>query len=191
MIYGRLRKMVIVLCGSLAMLRALPGETSALAQQASKTPTRVEAVDFEERIIYHSPETPGWTCWVGLWQSPDGPIECGFCQITGPRTSKWRLSGTPVERPGEDVDLRGRGHSRGLLPRNGRAARRDDGSSELEPWRLRPAFDRRRKDVEPAHLLRAPRQSCFADADPAVAPTVAWCSCRASVRACRSDRTAT
>jgi hypothetical protein len=38
-------------------------------------------LDFQEEQIYHSPETPGYTCWVGLWQLPQsGAIECGFYQ---------------------------------------------------------------------------------------------------------------
>ena len=42
-------------------------------------------LDYQERQIYHSPETPGYTCWVGLWQTPNnGPIQCDFTQKTGP-----------------------------------------------------------------------------------------------------------
>ena len=45
----------------------------------------VKAVDYAEKTIYHSPETPGYTAWVGLWQLPDGRIRLGFLQLTGPR----------------------------------------------------------------------------------------------------------
>ena len=45
----------------------------------------VEAIDYSEKTIYHSPETPGWTSWVGLWQLPDGRIRCTFRQQTGPK----------------------------------------------------------------------------------------------------------
>ena len=45
----------------------------------------VEAVGYAEKTIYHSPETPGYTAWVGLWQIPDGRIRCGFLQLTGPK----------------------------------------------------------------------------------------------------------
>ena len=48
-------------------------------------PLQVEAVEVSERIIYHSPETPGYTSWVGLWQLPDGRLRCDFRQLTGPR----------------------------------------------------------------------------------------------------------
>jgi hypothetical protein len=41
-----------------------------------------EILNFSENQIYHSPEKPGFTCWVGLWQVPKGPIQCGFTQRT-------------------------------------------------------------------------------------------------------------
>jgi len=45
----------------------------------------VEAIDYREKTLYHSPETPGYTAWVGLWQLPDRRIRCGFLQLTGPK----------------------------------------------------------------------------------------------------------
>ena len=45
----------------------------------------VEAIDYNEKRIYHSPETPGYTCWVGLWQLADGRIRCSFEQRIGPK----------------------------------------------------------------------------------------------------------
>jgi hypothetical protein len=57
-------------------------------------PLQVEAVDVAERIIYHSPETPGYTSWVGLWQLPDGRLRCDFRQLTGPREKP--VSSVPV-----------------------------------------------------------------------------------------------
>lgn len=35
--------------------------------------------------IYHSPETPGYTSWVGLWRAHDGHLQCSFEQRTGPK----------------------------------------------------------------------------------------------------------
>lgn len=32
----------------------------------------VETVEYAEKTIYHSPDTPGWTSWVGLWLTVDG-----------------------------------------------------------------------------------------------------------------------
>ena len=63
---------------SLALLGSL-----CTAVQAAEL--KVEAIDYSQRIIYHSPETPGYTSWVGLWQLPDGRLRCDFTQITGPK----------------------------------------------------------------------------------------------------------
>ncbi|MBI2301625.1 MAG: exo-alpha-sialidase [Armatimonadetes bacterium] len=54
----------------------------------------VEILDYTERTIYHSPETPGWTSWVGLWQTRDGALQCSFNQQTGPRDHP--VGSTPV-----------------------------------------------------------------------------------------------
>jgi hypothetical protein len=54
----------------------------------------VEAVGHAERVIYHSPETPGYTSWVGLWQLPNGRLRCDFRQVTGPKEKP--VSTTPV-----------------------------------------------------------------------------------------------
>lgn len=43
-----------------------------------------QVLDFQQKSIYHSPETPGYTSWVGLWQLPNGTIQCDFSQATGP-----------------------------------------------------------------------------------------------------------
>ncbi|MGH7140068.1 MAG: sialidase family protein [Pirellulales bacterium] len=42
------------------------------------------AVEHERRTIYHSPQSPGFTCWVGAWTMPDGSLMIGFTQATGP-----------------------------------------------------------------------------------------------------------
>ncbi len=46
---------------------------------------KVEATDFSQKTIYHSPETPGYTSWCGLWQLPNGWLRADFTQITGPK----------------------------------------------------------------------------------------------------------
>lgn len=55
-----------------------------IAEGASAVVT-VEAIDYTEKRIYHSPETPGWTSWVGLWLTPEGRLQCSFNQVTGPK----------------------------------------------------------------------------------------------------------
>ena len=34
------------------------------------------ATDVERFSVYHSPQTTGYTCWVGCWLMPDGRILC-------------------------------------------------------------------------------------------------------------------
>ena len=63
---------------------ALTASDSPASGEASVVAT-VEAVDYTARTIYHSPEKPGWTSWVGLWLTPDGRLECSFNQQTGPK----------------------------------------------------------------------------------------------------------
>ena len=42
------------------------------------------AVDYARTTVYHSPQTPGYTCWVGAWVMPDGDLMTCFTQATGP-----------------------------------------------------------------------------------------------------------
>ena len=46
--------------------------------------SRFRVVDFSKRTIYHSPQIPGYTCWVGVWSMPDGSAMVCFTQATGP-----------------------------------------------------------------------------------------------------------
>lgn len=64
--------------------------STAFAQDA----LQVKAVDYEHRQIYHSPETPGYTCWVGLWLTREGRLQCSFQQLTGPKEKP--VSSVPV-----------------------------------------------------------------------------------------------
>jgi hypothetical protein len=49
--------------------------------------------EFSKRTIYHSPQTPGYTCWVSIWNMPDGSTMLSFTQATGP------LEGRPKAPP--------------------------------------------------------------------------------------------
>lgn len=51
-------------------------------------PTRVTATDVEKSVVYHSPQIPGYTCWVGTWLMPDGTLMVSFHQATGPLTNR-------------------------------------------------------------------------------------------------------
>ena len=45
---------------------------------------KFQAVDHVHKTIYHSPQTPGYTCWAGAWTMPDGSLMTCFTQATGP-----------------------------------------------------------------------------------------------------------
>jgi hypothetical protein len=47
-------------------------------------PTRVTAAEVRRATVYHSPQTPGFTCWAGTWVMPDGRLMVSFHQATGP-----------------------------------------------------------------------------------------------------------
>lgn len=51
---------------------------------AGGAPMGLNATDVERFAIYHSPQTPGYTCWVSSWLAPDGALRVAFHQATGP-----------------------------------------------------------------------------------------------------------
>jgi len=50
------------------------------------------ARDFSRNDIYHSPQTPGYTSWVGAWTMPDESLMISFTQATGPLEGRPSLS---------------------------------------------------------------------------------------------------
>ena len=42
------------------------------------------AIEYQRQTIYHSPQTPGFTCWVNAWTMRDGSLMVSFTQATGP-----------------------------------------------------------------------------------------------------------
>ena len=56
----------------------------AVASHTADSDMTVRAVDHSRRTIHHSPQSPGFTCWVGSWSMPDGSIMMCFTQATGP-----------------------------------------------------------------------------------------------------------
>jgi hypothetical protein len=52
-----------------------------------------QVLDYSSKQLYHSPETPGYTSWTGLWTLPNGAIQCDFVQATGP------LAGVSITYP--------------------------------------------------------------------------------------------
>lgn len=65
------------------------------------------AVGHTHRLIYHSPQSPGFTSWVGAWIMPDRSIMISFTQATGPlqgrpsapETIRRRMSWPPPGHP--------------------------------------------------------------------------------------------
>jgi hypothetical protein len=69
------------------------------------------AVEYKRQTIYHSPQEPGFTSWVGAWIMPDGdPMVC-FTQATGPingrpqapKAVQEKLNWPPKGAPGYDM----------------------------------------------------------------------------------------
>ena len=54
------------------------------AESESGNKPSVTAADYERRTIYHSPQSPGFTCWTGNWLMPDDSLMVAFTQAVGP-----------------------------------------------------------------------------------------------------------
>lgn len=87
------------------------------AHTAQKTPKTLTAVEHQRKTIYHSPQKPGFTSWVGAWTMPDDSLMVSFTQATGPvdgrplapKDVQRRLTWPPAGHPGYDMtglDLR-------------------------------------------------------------------------------------
>jgi len=102
-----------------------------LHQATARNIVNVAAVDYQEKVIYHSPETPGFTAWVGLWRIKD-KLYCDFNQKTGPADNPlsrcpllesadhgntWRI--VPLQSPGNGMFQRERGSGRGMVALDG------------------------------------------------------------------------
>jgi len=75
---GKLTRRQFLVAGAAVLLglglpKVLPAEAPSF-----------QAVDHARKTIYHSPETPGYTCWSGAWTMPDGDLMVSFTQATGP-----------------------------------------------------------------------------------------------------------
>jgi hypothetical protein len=45
----------------------------------------VQVTEYRKRVIYHSPQIPGYTSWCTLWRDePSGDLHVAFEQVTGP-----------------------------------------------------------------------------------------------------------
>jgi dienelactone hydrolase len=58
--------------------------TAVEATIAQTTKNTIVGRNLARMTIYHSPQTPGYTCWVGAWMMPDRSLLVTFKQATGP-----------------------------------------------------------------------------------------------------------
>jgi hypothetical protein len=87
------------------------------------------AVEHQRQTIYHSPQSPGYTCWVGAWMMPDGGAMVSFTQATGrvegrpqaPQDVQKKLNWPPAGHPAYDMT--------GLELRNVHLRSKDSGKS--------------------------------------------------------------
>src|SRR5690242_14757021 len=79
-----------VAAGLLVPLAAAAAALVAAATWAGEdgaAPVAKKAVvvrEFSRTTIYHSPQKPGYTSWVGAWEMPDKSLMVCFTQVTGP-----------------------------------------------------------------------------------------------------------
>jgi hypothetical protein len=102
----------------LSLFRLAPLVMSLMALAPTAAAAKDYSADgFARRVIYHSPQKPGYTCWTGCWRMPDGSLMTCFTQATGPVDGRpsapsdvqTRLSWPPPGHPRYDMtglDLR-------------------------------------------------------------------------------------
>ena len=96
----------IVLVGLLGQVSQVPSRVGPIPKQRS-----FAVKDYSRKTIYHSPRTPGYTCWVGCWAMPDKSIMVCFTQATGPvdgrppapKEVREKLSWPPRGKPNYDM----------------------------------------------------------------------------------------
>src|SRR2546421_2050827 len=62
----------------------------ATAAELDPSASRWTAEQYARKTIYHSPQKPGYTCWVGAWQMPDRSLMVTFKEVTGPSQGRPR-----------------------------------------------------------------------------------------------------
>ncbi|HEY7115071.1 MAG TPA: sialidase family protein, partial [Tepidisphaeraceae bacterium] len=77
-------------CGITGLIVILCLPAFAQADPAPTTAKAYVATGFSRKTIYHSPQKPGYTSWVGAWQMPDKSLMVCFTQATGPLTARPR-----------------------------------------------------------------------------------------------------
>lgn len=74
----------IAIAGIVIVSLFVQGSPQRSSTTSEPTAPALQATEFSSRVIYHSPQTPGYTAWVGAWTMPDGSLMTAFDQATGP-----------------------------------------------------------------------------------------------------------
>jgi hypothetical protein len=94
----RVLALLALVAGSVAVV--LAWEPSSRSPPAPVSPARptppIHAEGFQRRIIYRSPQRPGYTSWVGAWTMPDHSLMVGFVRATGAVRPSDRLLTPPA-----------------------------------------------------------------------------------------------
>jgi len=77
--------MNLILRMAILFVCIVAGRSASLAEERL-----LHATKALRRTIYHSPQSPGYTCWVGAWMMPDKSLMVTFKQATGPLTDRPR-----------------------------------------------------------------------------------------------------
>ena len=79
----------------------------ALASDYVQGDDAVSAIEHKRQTIYHSPQKPGYTSWVGAWTMPDGDLMVSFTQATGPAKDRPQAPISPDEPAQDRVEAQG------------------------------------------------------------------------------------
>ena len=82
-----------ILTFNFGIITPLKSQQILQENQKNTLSDKFRIVEFSKRTIYHSPQTPGYTCWTAIWNMPDQSTMVSFTQATGP------LKGRPKAPP--------------------------------------------------------------------------------------------
>lgn len=72
--------LVLQIASTVAVFAGLEGPG---AEEGNPAQLQVTVQCSQRRVIYHSPQMPGYTCWAGIWRMPDASLMVCFTQATG------------------------------------------------------------------------------------------------------------
>ncbi|MEO7300791.1 MAG: sialidase family protein [Verrucomicrobiota bacterium] len=80
-----MKKLVCILLSMIFFARWCVAAESNIEKSSgnAKPGKQFIAENFKRKTIYHSPQTPGYTCWLGTWFMPNKDLMITFTQNTG------------------------------------------------------------------------------------------------------------